>query len=238
MDLGRSFFNLGSGIAFPVVFSKSRISFFPSSQDSYRKQVVIDGETCLLDILDTAGQEEYSAMRDQYMRTGEGFLCVFAINNSKSFADINLYRLFISFFSERIISKLCFEALLGGRGCVWGCHTRKDELVGFRLFDIENLGLLLQVNAGIYLMLFCAVARMRDSASGKLASGSDSKLEVFFSHRVISERKMPEKHCSGSNRDHERKKKDGQKLRGKLGQRCVKIVLLCKTIEFQSSIGP
>uniref|UniRef100_A0A5F8GM64 NRAS proto-onco, GTPase n=1 Tax=Monodelphis domestica TaxID=13616 RepID=A0A5F8GM64_MONDO len=61
-------------------------------EDSYRKQVVIDGETCLLDILDTAGQEEYSAMRDQYMRTGEGFLCVFAINNSKSFADINLYR--------------------------------------------------------------------------------------------------------------------------------------------------
>ncbi|MGH0149047.1 UNVERIFIED_CONTAM: hypothetical protein FKN15_017448 [Acipenser sinensis] len=60
--------------------------------DSYRKQVVIDGETCLLDILDTAGQEEYSAMRDQYMRTGEGFLCVFAINNSKSFADIHLYR--------------------------------------------------------------------------------------------------------------------------------------------------
>lgn len=63
-----------------------------AAQDSYRKQVVIDGETCLLDILDTAGQEEYSAMRDQYMRTGEGFLCVFAINNSKSFADINLYR--------------------------------------------------------------------------------------------------------------------------------------------------
>ena len=26
---------------------------------------LLDGETCLLDILDTAGQEEYSAMRDQ-----------------------------------------------------------------------------------------------------------------------------------------------------------------------------
>ncbi|KAL4648347.1 GTPase NRas precursor [Arapaima gigas] len=64
----------------------------PTIEDSYRKQVVIDGETCLLDILDTAGQEEYSAMRDQYMRTGEGFLCVFAINNSKSFADVHLYR--------------------------------------------------------------------------------------------------------------------------------------------------
>ncbi|KAL5007349.1 hypothetical protein ScPMuIL_016155 [Solemya velum] len=64
----------------------------PTIEDSYRKQVVIDGETCLLDILDTAGQEEYSAMRDQYMRTGEGFLCVFAVNNSKSFEDINQYR--------------------------------------------------------------------------------------------------------------------------------------------------
>lgn len=54
--------------------------------------MVIDGETCLLDILDTAGQEEYSAMRDQYMRTGEGFLLVFAVNNAKSFDDISSYR--------------------------------------------------------------------------------------------------------------------------------------------------
>jgi GTPase SAR1 family protein len=30
--------------------------------------VTIDGETTLLDILDTAGQEEFSAMRDQVRR--------------------------------------------------------------------------------------------------------------------------------------------------------------------------
>ena len=34
-------------------------------------QFVIDGE---MDILDTASQEEYSAMQAQYMRAGEGFL--------------------------------------------------------------------------------------------------------------------------------------------------------------------
>lgn len=34
----------------------------------------------------------FSAMRDQYMRTGEGFLCVFAVNSTKSFEDINQYR--------------------------------------------------------------------------------------------------------------------------------------------------
>ena len=36
--------------------------------------------------------QEYSAMRDQYMRTGEGFLIVFAVNNAKSFEDITQYR--------------------------------------------------------------------------------------------------------------------------------------------------
>ncbi|KAL1787827.1 GTPase HRas isoform X1 [Sigmodon hispidus] len=54
----------------------------PTIEDSYWKQVVIDGKTCLLDILDTADQEEYR----------EGFLCVFAINNTKSFEDIHQYR--------------------------------------------------------------------------------------------------------------------------------------------------
>lgn len=53
--------------------------------------IFLDGEACKLDILDTAGQEEYSAMRDQYMRTGEGFLLVFAVNNPKSFEDIGKY---------------------------------------------------------------------------------------------------------------------------------------------------
>ena len=31
-------------------------------------------------------------MRDQYMRTGEGFLIVFAVNNATSFEEINAYR--------------------------------------------------------------------------------------------------------------------------------------------------
>lgn len=64
----------------------------PTIEDSYRKQVVIDEETCLLDILDTAGQEEYSAMRDQYMRSGEGFLCVFSITSRSSFDEVSAFR--------------------------------------------------------------------------------------------------------------------------------------------------
>eukprot|EP00003_Mantamonas_plastica_P005222 TRINITY_DN1417_c1_g1_i4.p1 TRINITY_DN1417_c1_g1~~TRINITY_DN1417_c1_g1_i4.p1 ORF type:complete len:201 (+),score=70.22 TRINITY_DN1417_c1_g1_i4:44-604(+) len=64
----------------------------PTIEDSYRKQVTIDDESCLLDILDTAGQEEYAAMRDGYMRSGEGFLCVYSITSRSSFDEIPAFR--------------------------------------------------------------------------------------------------------------------------------------------------
>lgn len=60
--------------------------------DSYRKQCVIDSEVALLDVLDTAGQEEYSAMREQYMRTGEGFLLVYSITSRQSFEEIMTFQ--------------------------------------------------------------------------------------------------------------------------------------------------
>ncbi|GAA5967224.1 hypothetical protein JCM11641_000481 [Rhodosporidiobolus odoratus] len=59
--------------------------------DSYRKQCMIDEEVALLDVLDTAGQEEYSAMREQYMRTGEGFLLVYSITSRNSFDEIGTF---------------------------------------------------------------------------------------------------------------------------------------------------
>jgi GTPase SAR1 family protein len=42
--------------------------------------------------LDTAGQEEFSAMREQYMRTGDGFLLVYSVTDPQSFESIeNFY---------------------------------------------------------------------------------------------------------------------------------------------------
>ncbi|GAA5821241.1 hypothetical protein JCM11251_004527 [Rhodosporidiobolus azoricus] len=61
------------------------------AEDSYRKQCMIDEEVALLDVLDTAGQEEYSAMREQYMRTGEGFLLVYSITSRNSFDEIGTF---------------------------------------------------------------------------------------------------------------------------------------------------
>ena len=49
-----------------------------------RKQLVVDHEICLLNILDTTGQEELGVMRKQSLCEGEGFLFVFDVNNKES----------------------------------------------------------------------------------------------------------------------------------------------------------
>lgn len=64
----------------------------PTIEDSYRKSVMIDDQNALLDILDTAGQEEFVSMQDQWMREGQGFLLVYSIISRASFDDVeNVY---------------------------------------------------------------------------------------------------------------------------------------------------
>lgn len=45
----------------------------------------------MLEVLDTAGQEEFVALRDQWIRDGEGFVLVYAINSRPSFALVEKY---------------------------------------------------------------------------------------------------------------------------------------------------
>lgn len=53
---------------------------------------MLEGEECQIDILDTAGQEDYAAIRDNYFRSGEGFLCVFSITETESFQATGDFR--------------------------------------------------------------------------------------------------------------------------------------------------
>jgi len=86
----------GGGVgksALTIQFIQSHFvdEYDPTIEDSYRKQCIIDEEVALLDILDTAGQEEYGAMREQYMRTGEGFLLVYSITSRNSFEEVSTF---------------------------------------------------------------------------------------------------------------------------------------------------
>ncbi|CAF1140526.1 unnamed protein product [Adineta steineri] len=56
----------------------------PTIEDSYIQHVEVDRQVCVLDVLDTAGQEEFSALREQYMRKGDGFLIVYSVIDANS----------------------------------------------------------------------------------------------------------------------------------------------------------
>lgn len=61
----------------------------PTIEDSYRKQVEVDGNQCMLEILDTAGTEQFTAMRDLYMKNGQGFILVYSITALSTFGELN-----------------------------------------------------------------------------------------------------------------------------------------------------
>jgi len=74
-----------SAVTLQFIQNKFQWEYDPTIEDSYRKQIRVDEETVVLEVLDTAGQEEYSAMREQWIRYGEGFLLVYSIDSRLSF---------------------------------------------------------------------------------------------------------------------------------------------------------
>ncbi|OJJ72511.1 hypothetical protein ASPBRDRAFT_54339 [Aspergillus brasiliensis CBS 101740] len=63
-------------------------SYDPTIEDSYRKQIDVDGRQCILEILDTAGTEQFKL----YMKQGQGFLLVFSITSMSSLNELSELR--------------------------------------------------------------------------------------------------------------------------------------------------
>eukprot|EP01083_Nonionella_stella_P026312 72361_1 len=81
-----------SALTIRLVTNNFLEEYDPTIEDSYRKSVVIDEKACLLDILDTAGQEEFSSMQDQWMREGQAFLVVYSITSRTTFDEAIIMR--------------------------------------------------------------------------------------------------------------------------------------------------
>uniref|UniRef100_A0AC34RJM3 Uncharacterized protein n=1 Tax=Panagrolaimus sp. JU765 TaxID=591449 RepID=A0AC34RJM3_9BILA len=75
-------------------FQRQFLDYYdPTIEDQYIQHCEIDGNWVIMDVLDTAGQEEYSAMREQYIRNGRGFLLVYSVTDEQSLQEaIKLYK--------------------------------------------------------------------------------------------------------------------------------------------------
>ena len=60
----------------------------PTIEDFYRKEIAVDGAPSVLEILDTAGTEQFASMRDLYIKNGQGFVIVYSITSLQTFQDI------------------------------------------------------------------------------------------------------------------------------------------------------
>lgn len=90
------------------------ISFYdPTIEQLYRKQLNVNGKTVMAEILDTAGQDEYSSMLEHYIRNGEGYIIVYSIDNRGSFESLQYFRDAII----RVQDKEKFPLVIAGNKC-------------------------------------------------------------------------------------------------------------------------
>jgi GTPase KRas protein len=67
-------------------------TYDPTIEDAYRKQMIVDQKLCFIEVIDTAGQEEYSTLRDQWVREGQGFVLVYSIASRATFDRLEVFR--------------------------------------------------------------------------------------------------------------------------------------------------
>jgi len=63
----------------------------PTIEESYRKQCSFDSDSYVLEIFDIAGQSDFESVRSQYMRIGDAFISIYAINDIPSFREAVQY---------------------------------------------------------------------------------------------------------------------------------------------------
>jgi len=81
-----------SSLCIQYVMGHFATQYDPTIEDSYRKQVRVDDHPFLLDILDTAGQEELRTIQDQYFRDCDGFILVYSVTSKESFKGLTAQR--------------------------------------------------------------------------------------------------------------------------------------------------
>lgn len=64
-------------------------SYDPTLEDSFSKRVKLGShiEPVNVEILDTAGSDQFSAMRDMYIGSGDVFLLVYSVDSKVSFIE-------------------------------------------------------------------------------------------------------------------------------------------------------
>ena len=90
-------------------------------EDQYKTTINIDGYQVKLEILDTAGQDDYQSMQETWINYGAGFLLIYSIDDMESFNEVKkkLDKVIL------IKSKDIYSCIIVGNKCDLGDNVRK-----------------------------------------------------------------------------------------------------------------
>jgi len=67
-------------------------NYDPTIEEEYRRPVEVDGQLILLEVLDTAGAEQFTALNELYITAGRGFILVFSLTLEGSLREVTNLR--------------------------------------------------------------------------------------------------------------------------------------------------
>ncbi|XP_037895798.1 ras-related protein Rap-2c [Glossina fuscipes] len=102
----------------------------PTIEDFYRKEIEVDNSPCVLEILDTAGTEQFASMRDLYIKNGHGFIVMYSLTNHQTFQvsrSCMIYHILESF--EKLFKAMRLNDRLSSNhlGGVSGIHVKRHR---------------------------------------------------------------------------------------------------------------
>jgi len=67
-------------------------NYDPTIEEEYRRPIEVDGITFQLEVLDTAGAEQFTALNEVYIKSGLGFVLVFSLTQEVSLREVDNLR--------------------------------------------------------------------------------------------------------------------------------------------------
>eukprot|EP01063_Lacrimia_lanifica_P027095 TRINITY_DN3755_c0_g1_i1.p1 TRINITY_DN3755_c0_g1~~TRINITY_DN3755_c0_g1_i1.p1 ORF type:complete len:219 (+),score=62.36 TRINITY_DN3755_c0_g1_i1:103-759(+) len=128
-----------SALAIRFVQSKFVDEYDPSVTDCYRKDEKVDGRMVHLEVTDTAGQEEFSALRAVCYRKADGFLAVYSVLDRQSLAEVQQLKQEV--LAERAESRVPMVVLANKcdvRQDVYKVNQREGKATAATWFEEEH----------------------------------------------------------------------------------------------------
>ncbi|KIM22222.1 hypothetical protein M408DRAFT_332999 [Serendipita vermifera MAFF 305830] len=67
-------------------------AYDPTIEETYRRTITLDDEASRLEVLDTAGTEQFVALNDLYIKAGRGFILAFSLTDQSTLKEIESLR--------------------------------------------------------------------------------------------------------------------------------------------------